>query len=57
MQLCRVRKNFSFMDCTYKKEHCTWFVNNEFEPWVASEKLDDEYLVPIPAHFSTPSMS
>lgn len=57
MQLCRVRKALKFIDCTYKNGHCTWRVNSEYEPWVSREKLDDEYLVPIPAQFSTPSVS
>lgn len=57
MQLCRVRKNYRFIDCTYKKEHCTWYINSEAKPWPSSSKLDDEFLVPIPAHFSTPSVS
>ena len=57
MQLCRVRKNFRFIDCTYKGKHCTWYENNEYAPWVSREKLNDECLVPIPAHFSTSSMS
>lgn len=57
MQLCRVRKAFRFIDCTYKGKHCTWLENNEYAPWVSQEKLDDEYLVPIPAQFSIPSMS
>ena len=57
MQLCRVRKNFKYIDCTYKAKHCTWLANNEYAPWVSREKLNDECLVPIPAHFSTSSMS
>ena len=57
MKLCRVRKNFKYIDCTYKAKHCTWLANNEYAPWVSREKLDDECLVPIPAHFSTSSMS
>ncbi len=57
MQLCRVRKNFRYIDCTYRQEYCTWFVNSDYEPWVSHEKLDDEYLVSIPAQLSTPSMS
>ena len=57
MQLCRVRKTLKFIDCTYKGKHCTWFGNNEYVPWVSREKLNDEYLVPIPVHFSTPSVS
>ena len=57
MQLCKVRKNFRYIDCTYKGKHCTWFENNEYVPWESDTKLDDEYLVPIPAHFSTPSVS
>ena len=57
MKLCRVRKNFKYIDCTYKAKHCTWLANNEYAPWVSREKLNDEYLVPIPAHFSTSSMS
>lgn len=57
MKLCRVRKNFKYIDCTYKAKHCTWLANNEYAPWVSREKLNDECLVPIPAHFSTSSMS
>ena len=56
MKLCRVRKNFKYIDCTYKAKHCTWLANNEHAPWVSREKLDDEYLVPIPVHFSSPSV-
>ena len=56
MKLCRVRKNFKYIDCTYKAKHCTWLANNEYAPWVSREKLDDEYLVPIPVHFSSPSV-
>ena len=57
MKLCRVRKNFRYIDCTYKAKHCTWYLDNQSTPWESDTKLDNEYLVPIPAHFSTPSMS
>ena len=57
MQLCRVRKVHKFIDCTYRKGHCTWYVNSEAKPWLSYTKLDDEYLVPIPAHFFTPYVS
>ena len=57
MQLCRVRKNSRYMECTYRKLHCTWYSDNQDTPWESDTKLDDEYLVPISAHFSTPSIS
>ena len=58
MQLCRVRKSFSYMECTYKGKYCTWNTRNvEDEPWESDTKLKDEDLVPIPAHFSIPSVS
>ena len=57
MQLCRVRKNFRYMDCTYRKSYCTWYLDNRGTPWESDAKLDEEYLVPIPAHFSSPSVA
>ena len=57
MKLCRVRKNFKYIDCTYKAKHCTWLANNEYAPWVSREKLNDECLVPIPVQLSTSSVS
>lgn len=57
MQLCRVRKNPWFIECTYRKVQCTWYVNNKSTPWESDTKLAEECLVPIPAHFSAHSVS
>ena len=57
MQLCRVRKNTDYMECTYKKIHWTWKLYGDYGKWDSFTKIDDRFLVPIPAHFSTPSVS
>ena len=57
MQLCRLRKNPWFIECTYRKVQCTWYVSGKGTPWESDTKLDGENLVSIPVRFSIPSVS
>ena len=56
MQLCRVRKSAHYMDCTYNSVYWTWRLYGAHHTWASFEKLSDEFLVPIPANCSTPSV-
>ena len=57
MQLLRVKQSQQYRETTYRRKHITWDLAIGDEAWESETTIADRFLVPIPAHFSTPSIS
>lgn len=57
MQLLGVRQNEGYRQITYRRKHITWTLSARHRVWESISTIDARFLVPIPAHFSTLSVS